>query len=347
LTKHALAAVVCTYNRYDLLSGAVDSLLAQDMAPNDIEIIVVDNSPDQDAAAQFGARYEGTRVRYLLEPIAGLSNARNVGAETCSARYVAYIDDDAVAAPDWARNLVVGFQKFKPGAGVAGGRIVPRWITPRPDWLPDELIGNLSIVDWGGTARAVGRTEWIAGCNIAFDRATLLNLGGFSRALGRVGEGIALLSNEESALIEKFANIGRGAIYVPEATVEHLIEPARLSREWFRRRAAWQAVSDYIKDPRKASQYAGAAAERLRRELLSENRALPPGFVRPLSEREAFRHDVGLMYDVVIAMLAGGVELGEDGASNASLQDKLVANVRREVQRNPQLRAAIRKLANI
>jgi hypothetical protein len=346
LATHVLAAVVCTYNRYDLLTGAVDSLLAQDIPDGDLEIIVVDNSPDQEAAARFGARYDGTRVRYVLEPVAGLSNARNVGAEACNARYVAYIDDDAVAAPDWARNLAAGFQKFMPDAGIAGGRIVPRWITPRPDWLPDELIGNLSIVDWGGAARPLGKMEWIAGCNIAFDRATLLELGGFSRALGRVGAGVALLSNEESAMIEKFADIGRHAIYVPEATVEHLIEPARLSQEWFRRRAAWQAVSDYIKDPKKASSYAGAAAERLRRELVSEQ-ALPPGFVQPDAEREQFRRDVGLMYDIVIAMLAGGVEFDENGKSSASLQDKLLASVRREMQRNPQLRSTIRKIANI
>ncbi len=345
--KHALAAVICTYNRYDVLPGAIQSLLHQDIDPDDLDILVIDNSPDQGAAAEFGATYAGTRVRYLLEPIPGLSNARNVGAEACTAKFVAYIDDDAVAAPDWARKLLAGLHKFSPKAGVAGGRIIPRWITPRPDWLPDELIGNLSIVDWGGLARVLGKTEWVAGCNVAFERNALLDLGGFSRALGRVGAGAALLSNEESEVIEKFASAGRSTIYVPEATVEHLIEPARLSQEWFRRRAAWQAVSDYIKDPKKAASYAGAAKERLRRELLAEHNTLPPGFMRPESEREQFRHEVGLMYDVVIAMLAGGVELDENGTSSASLQDKLLATVRRELQRNPQLRSTIRKLSNI
>ncbi|MBY0565187.1 MAG: glycosyltransferase [Hyphomonadaceae bacterium] len=345
---HPLAAVICTYNRYDVLPGAIESVLQQDIDANDLDIIVVDNSPDQTEAARFAARYAGTRVRYLLEPIPGLSNARNVGALACSARYVAYIDDDAVAASDWARNVVAAFRQFSPKAGVVGGRITPRWIAPRPDWLPDELIGNLSIVDWGGRTRPLGKTEWLAGCNIAFERDTLLALGGFSRALGRVGAGAALLSNEESAVIDRFVDAGRIAIYAPDATVEHLIEPARLQQSWFRRRAAWQAVSDYIKDPEKASAYARAAAERLRQELAqSPEGAPPPGFVQAHTEREAFRRDVGLMYDIVIAMLAGGVELDETGKSQASFQDKLLASVRREMQRNPQLRSTIRKLANI
>jgi hypothetical protein len=342
-----LSVVVCTYSRYDVLPGAIESLLRQNISETDIDILVVDNSPDQKAATEFGKRYDGTRVRYILEPIAGLSNARNVGADASNSKYVAYIDDDAVADPSWARNLVSGFRRFSPRAGVAGGRVVPRWITPRPEWLADELVGNLSIVDWGGSARTLGATEWIAGCNIAFERETLLEVGAFSRSLGRVGAGITLLSNEESAVIEKFADIDRSAIYLPDATVEHLIEPTRLDQEWFRRRAAWQAVSDYIKDPKKSSKYAGAAAERLRRELLSEQNTLPPGFVHPDVAREQFRHDVGIVYDLVIAMLAGGVELNEDGASSATLQDKLLASVRREMQRNPQLRSTIRKLANI
>jgi glycosyltransferase involved in cell wall biosynthesis len=344
---HALTAVICTYNRYDVLSGAIDSLMRQDIGSSDFEIIVVDNSPDQNAAELFGRAYGHTKVQYILEPIPGLSNARNVGAERSRARYVAYIDDDAIAAPDWASKLVAGFEQFGDAVGVAGGRIIPRWITPRPDWLPDELVGNLSIVDWGGQTRLIGRNEWLAGCNIGFNRAMLLSLGGFSRALGRTGSGAALLSNEESAVIEKFAEQNKKAIYVPEASVEHLIEPARLSQEWFRRRAAWQAVSDYIKDPKKSAAYAGAAAERLRRELLSDEYELPPGFSRPNADRDEFRRDVGLMYDVIIAMLAGGVELSEDGGSKASLQNKLVANVRREMQRNPQLRNAIRKLSNL
>jgi glycosyltransferase involved in cell wall biosynthesis len=346
--SHAeIGAVICTYNRYDVLPEAIDSLLHQDIADKDIDILVIDNSPDQAAAARFRDAYAGARVRYLLEPTPGLSNARNVGAEACDAKYIAYMDDDAVAAPDWARRLLDGLHAMAPKAGVAGGRIVPRWMAPRPDWLPDELIGNLSIVDWGGATRFLGKSEWLAGCNIAFERATLLDLGGFSRALGRVGAGAALLSNEESAVIDKFAEIDRGAIYVPNATVEHLIHPARLSQEWFRRRAAWQAVSDYIKDPKRAQAYAGAAAERVRCELLAANDALPPGFVRPHCEREQFRRDVGLMYDVVIAMLAGGVELDENGGSTASLRDRVMAGARRGMQRNPRLRAVIRKLANM
>ena len=50
----ALSAVICTYNRYDLLPEAIESLVEQDLPAGSLEIIVVDNSPDQACAARFG-----------------------------------------------------------------------------------------------------------------------------------------------------------------------------------------------------------------------------------------------------------------------------------------------------
>jgi glucosyl-dolichyl phosphate glucuronosyltransferase len=79
------------------------------------------------------------------------------------------------------------------------------------------------------------------GCNIAFDKTTLMAAGGFSR------------SNDELEVMERIRATGRISIYEPAATVEHVIDPARLTREWFRRRAAWQAVSDFIQDPKRAA----------------------------------------------------------------------------------------------
>ncbi len=344
-SRLTLAAAICTYNRYDVLPGAINSLLKQDLSENQIEIIVVDNSPDQEAAGRFARGYESTPVRYLLEPIPGLSNARNVAAKATVSRFIAYIDDDAVAAPDWASNLIAGLRTFSPKVGVAGGRVTPRWISPRPEWLPDELLGNLSIVDWGGQARELGAQEWIAGCNIAFDRELLLALGGFSLALGRTGSSLALLSNEENQLIDAILHAGRSAVYLPGACVEHLIEPSRLTRSWFRRRAAWQAVSDFITNPQKTGQYSAAAAERVRQDLLNGPSELPPGFARPHANAEHLRWETSVAYDLVVALLSGGVEIG--AGAHSTWRDKLIAYARRGVQQSKMIRAVVRQLRNL
>src|ERR1700751_2726872 len=92
----ALSAVICTYNRYDLLPEAIESLVEQDVPAGLFEIIVVDNSPDKAGAERFGQRYAGlSNLTYLVEPKPGLSNARNRGSAAARGRVVAFIANDA------------------------------------------------------------------------------------------------------------------------------------------------------------------------------------------------------------------------------------------------------------
>jgi glucosyl-dolichyl phosphate glucuronosyltransferase len=338
LGKPRLTAVICTYDRYDMLPEALASLVAQDCAPGFLETIVVDNSPDQVAAATFGERYtEESRIRYLLEPTPGLSNARNIGIREARADLVAFIDDDAIAGSNWAREIVRAFDVYGDRVGTVGGRIVPRWITPKPTWLSDSLLSHLSIVDWGGEMHELKSTEWLAGCNIAFDKAALSAAGGFSRALGRIGSDLSLLSNDEVDVMEKIRAAGRLSIYAPAATVEHVINPARLTHEWFRRRLAWQAVSDFIKDSKRASVYAPVAAEHLRLFLRSARRRVPPGFYAATEDAGEFLQDVGLTYDLMIAMLNGGVDL-DAVRMQVPLSVKLAESIRAVLQAHPLLR---------
>jgi glucosyl-dolichyl phosphate glucuronosyltransferase len=339
-----LSVVVCTYDRYDALPNAVDSLLRQRLEVGCLEVIVVDNSPDQENAARFGTRFaHEPGARYLLEPTPGLSNARNVGVAHARADLVAFVDDDAIAAPDWAAHILRAFEAFGGRAGVVGGRVLPRWISPQPPWLTDDLLGYLSIVDWGGQTRPLRSHEWLVGCNIAFDKQILSSVGGFSRALGRVGAGLALLSNEEIEVIEKIQTAGYVPIYCPDALLYHVIDPSRLTRTWFRRRSAWQAISDFMKSPERMTAYSPAAVEHLRRELLDPSRGPTAGFFAATDDPRQFKRDAGLTYDLVVALLAGGAEL--DGAGRLArpvpLASKLKARVRAAAQASPTFRQVL------
>lgn len=316
-----LSAIVCTYDRHDVLPDAIASLLQQNTDDDFLEIIVVDNSPDQAAAARFGERYaQEPSVTYLLEPTPGLSHARNVGTAAARADIVAFIDDDAIAASDWASRMVEAFETLAGSAGVVGGRVLPRWVGPRPPWLADNLLSHLSIIDWGTELRPITPKEWLAGCNIAFDKRLLLSVGGFSRALGRVGPGLALLSNEETEVADKIAKVGGRSIYCPDALVHHVIDPARLTRTWFRRRVAWQAVSDYIQDARRLTEYSSIAAERVQDEILNN------GFFSATNDPEKFKWEVGLVYDLVASVLAGGKERQADTSPIYTETDSYLAD---------------------
>jgi hypothetical protein len=187
--------------------------------------------------------------------------------------------------------------------GVVGGRVLPLWVEQRPKWLGDKLLSYLSVIDWGGELRELNKENWLVGCNIAYNREALLRIGGFSRALGRYGDSV-LLSNEEIEVAEKLNAQGLISVYSPEATVHHVIDPNRLSRAWFRRRAAWQAVSDLVKNSQCSADAFRQSEHRLQWALQNQSRAV--GFFSDESSSEEFEEEVGLIYDLTFANLCGG-----------------------------------------
>ena len=306
---------ICTYDRYEELPKAIDSAAAQTLSVDDFEILVVDNSPDHDRAEAFGNGVgDIPNLTYVVEETAGLSNARNVAARLAEAPIIAYLDDDAVASPEWAFEILKAFDTFGPLTSIVGGRVDPIWGAPRPPWLHDSLVANLSVVDWGGDdARLAAPHEWFAGANIAFRVAAIRRFGGFATNLGRKGSSATLMSNEEAQLVEKIRAAGELVVYAPKARVGHLVEEKRLERSWFRRRTAWQAVSDFTLDP-------GARSAEVRQEwgrVVKYFNAVPPlertlrGLYFETDDPDLFRWQVGTVYMTTLAALAGfeGVEL--------------------------------------
>ena len=331
----ALSAVICTYNRYDLLPAAIESLVKQDLPADSFEIIVVDNSPDQAGAARFGQRYAGlSNLNYLAEPKPGLSNARNKGAAAALGRIVAFIDDDARACPSWAKELLHAHAVFDGRAGIVGGPIVPRWTDEKPAWIGEPLLSYLTVIDLGHELRELSAGEWLAGCNISYDRVSLIAAGGFSTRLGRMGSGSTLLSNEEIEASERVRAMGKLAIYTPKAVVEHVIPPDRLTQSWFRRRAAWQAVSDLLSEPELAPDLAAIALQRL-----SERSDGGPLF-GALRSGAVLKRDMDLAYSLVITALCAGVEAAPSRAGAGFARSRAADKIGRLFRLRPASRSA-------
>jgi glycosyltransferase involved in cell wall biosynthesis len=246
----SITICICTFDRYDLLPKAIESALTQSIDPSEFRVMVVDNSPDHKKAREFGQRYESNkRVSYRVEERPGLSNARNIGAQECGTEFIAFMDDDAIASSDWVTGLLAAFRTFGEDVAVVGGRVDPIWEATRPVWLSDALLGHVSVVNWGGEARIANKSEWFAGTNIAFRTSAIVSAGSFDVRLGRTGNGAALMSNEESVVVNHLRALGKLAVYAPAASVRHLVERKRTTQVWYRKRVAWQAVSDFIVDP--------------------------------------------------------------------------------------------------
>ncbi len=303
-----VAAAICTYDRYTLLPGAIDRLLRQSVPHNDYDIIVVDNSPDHDRARAFARCYAGfDNLTYLIEATPGLSNARNVAVGACRAEFLAFVDDDALASPDWLRRLLEAFDGFGARAAVVGGKVLPVWQAPRPRWLHDDALGYLSIVDWGEGLREAAQDEWFAGTNVAYRVAALVAAGRFATHLGRNGTGVNLLSNEELEVTARIKAAGGRLVYQGAAVVEHVIPAERLTPAWFRRRVAWQAVSDMLSNPDAVLAKLGNASAVIGPYLESSRRSMGPlqQLARDTDDAEQFFKQLQSIYLVTAKLLAG------------------------------------------
>lgn len=229
------SVVVCTHNRADLCAGCLEHLVRQDLSPREYEILVIDNRSIDDTRAvvrRYGRNARGVPVRYCYEPELGLSASRNAGMEAARGEIIAFIDDDARAAPGWLRCLRETYARY--GADVVGGRVELSFPHGRPEWLTGDLEGWLSGLDLGDRPRPVCYPAFLVGANISFRTEWLGMMGGFDTGLGRKGR--ALSSGEECELHWRMERAGARVYYSPGAMVTHLVAPERLKRGWFIRR---------------------------------------------------------------------------------------------------------------
>lgn len=244
-TEKLVSVVVCTHDRMAFLPSCLRSLRDQSCARRDYEVVVVDSACSDETpvwARDFCAAHEG--FAYLREEQAGLSRARNSAQRIVRGRYVAFIDDDAQAEPDWIERLVAGFGECGAAPDAVGGEIEPIWGGEEPSWLDDTFRRYLTAgLGWSDVPVFLQPPQWICEANSAYRRDVLERFGPWPEDLGRKGS--TLLSNENLINLKIFASGGR-IFFDPRVRVRHYIHPDRLTKTWMRRRCFWQGVSEAV-----------------------------------------------------------------------------------------------------
>lgn len=239
MAEHSIriTAAICTHNRATFLPAAIESLLAQRLPPAGFEILVIDNA-STDETPQIIQRYRAAggnvTLRSAAQPVLGLSHARNLAVEMAAGDIIAFMDDDAVADPEWLAALL-GAYTTHPNAWVVGGKVLPLWQGERPAWLTDDLLPQLSMLDLGDVVRPLNAGEQVYGVNFSCPRSVLDNLDLFRSDLGR--QGAALLGSEESELQRRILRQGQTIIYTPHAIVSHHVTMERMQPQYFWRLA--------------------------------------------------------------------------------------------------------------
>ena len=222
----SVSVVLCTRDRAEHLRGALRSVLELDYPS--FEVVVVDNAAATSETRDLVATaFDDPRIRYVEQPVPGLSSARNAGLAAASGDVVAFTDDDVVVDPGWLHGLVAGFAHGEDVACVSG--LVPsgELRTPVQRYFDDRVTWSRNV-----RTRVFRLTEQPAdlpmfpfsvgafgtGANFALRRREALLLGGFDTAFGvgtRTGGG------EDLDVFTRVLFAGHALVVEPSAVVWH------------------------------------------------------------------------------------------------------------------------------
>lgn len=276
-----VSVVICAYtqDRWDDLLAAVDSVRTQAKAAAEI-IVVVDYNPE--LFRRVWTEIPGVIAVENYET-RGLSGARNCGFEAAGASVVAFLDDDAVAGPDWLEEIAAGYADSRV-VGV-GGFVEPMWATGRPRWFPEEFDWVVGC-SYRGMPRFGTRVRNFLGCNMSFRKELLAACGGFRTGLGRVGTRPLGCEETEFCIRAIQARPDEVLLYKPSASVAHRVPATRARWRYFFSRCYSEGLSKaYVK------QFVGSK-DGLASEWQYTLNTLPSGILRGLTDT-LFRADLG------------------------------------------------------
>lgn len=215
---------ICTYRRTSV-SDTVHSLFAQQGVPlADLEIVVADDDPACSALECLRRLVPNAPVtlRYVESAAKNISACRNACLTAASADWIAFIDDDQTAEPDWLRKMITTAEETKADAV----KCYVRGLYPpgTPNWVRD---GAAFTYDYGASGTEV---RYAATCGILFRRK--LPAGGqllFDPALGVTG-------GEDADFFIRYRAMGGKIVSCRSAIVNEVVPIERANSAYLRRR---------------------------------------------------------------------------------------------------------------
>lgn len=233
-----ISVVICAYTeaRWRELLAALDSLRSQTVPPLEV-ILVIDHNPE--LLARVMNEVSGVIVTENLEE-RGLSGGRNTGIVLSRGDVIAFMDEDAVAAPDWIERMQADYQASDV-IGV-GGSIRPLWEDQRPAWFPEEFDWVVGCT-YRGMPQQPSAVRNLIGCNMSFHREIFQIAGGFRTGMGRIGT-LPVGCEETELCIRANTRFRNGKLlYDPAVVVSHRVPAWRAAWKYFFSRCYSEGIS--------------------------------------------------------------------------------------------------------
>ncbi|HEY4389123.1 MAG TPA: glycosyltransferase family 2 protein [Ktedonobacteraceae bacterium] len=236
-----VSVVICAYTekRWDDLVAAIASVHQQTLPVKEIVLVIDHNEALLQKAREYFTAATDVTIVENLGP-AGANGSRNAGIASTTGSILAFLDDDAVATPDWLAQLLIGFED--PEVLGVGGHIDPLWLHHRPAWFPDEFNWVLGCTYRGMPAHSANVRNLI-GCNMALRREVWDSIGGFWHQFGHVGGEPRGCGDTEFGIRIHRRWPHHKLLYLPLAKVYHRVPANRMSWHYFISRCKFEGSS--------------------------------------------------------------------------------------------------------
>ena len=222
-----MEASVCiaTFRRPDGLARLLRSLEIQRGDAPAFEVIVVDNDAAASASAICETFKDRLRLRYVNEPVRGIAQCRNRAVLASDSRFIAFIDDDEEAVPDWLAAL--HREAMQADADAAFGPVSYRFTGEPPTWIREcrlfryPVLANSSAIPWylTRTSNAYIRRASLPDARTPFD----VRLG--------------LIGGEDVDLFYRMAQTGARFVAATDARTFEFRDGSRTTLRWLLRRS--------------------------------------------------------------------------------------------------------------
>lgn len=256
-----LSVIIPTHNPHpERLRRTLLGLRAQTLPAAEWETILVNNASTTFPADDFFAACAPANFTIVPEPALGLTAARQRGFIAAHGDCAVLVDDDNVLAPDYLSQVVSIFSAY-PHLGAAGGKSLPEFESPAPEWT-SEFHGLLALRDLGdvplfsqgirpigaprneypmfaplGAGMALRREAWTAWLDARRADASALS----------DRRGTELTSSGDNDIVLCLMRAGWEVGYFPALSLKHLIPSSRLEARYLARlnrgiQKSWQQV---------------------------------------------------------------------------------------------------------
>ena len=213
-----LTIAICTFRRPSI-AGTLRSIAEQRGFAGLPTIVVIDNDNDKSAESRIraAAAEAGVLIKYVHAPAQNISIARNAALDAATSRWLAFIDDDEEAEPDWLVRLSAHIDCAQAVIGISRAIYSPS----QPKWLERcDFHSN----------RITGRIDNAYTCNALLDLDFVRRHGlRFDLALGRTG-------GEDTLFFRSLTAAGGVIAYRPDAVVTEPVPASRARMRWVLRR---------------------------------------------------------------------------------------------------------------